>query len=381
MGEPRRDQSLTSRLHPGKAPINAPSPTGVCLICTSAVVEIMSASSLQITDLTFLRDDRAILDSVSLSVRGGTTLALLGPSGCGKTTLLRLIAGLETPRSGQILASDALLTDTDVLVAPEDRRVGMVFQDGALFPHLTVGENVAYGLTRSEVRSGRIQEVLDMVDLAGFEDRRPASLSGGQAQRVAVARALAPRPRILLLDEPFSSLDAELRIRVRSDLSNLLRELEITTVFVTHDQEEAFVIGEEIAVMNEGRILQQGSSTELYESPRDPWLASFLGDVNLLSAETHAMGALTSLGVLPTRSPLDAAGLVMIRPEYLRLDRGDGATVCSVEFYGHDTSYVLDVKGETFVARELQGPRFTVGDTVQISYSGGPAVAFVGPAA
>jgi iron(III) transport system ATP-binding protein len=331
---------------------------------------------LQINNLSLVREDFTILDSVSLSVKGGTTLALLGPSGCGKTTLLRLIAGLEAPDAGTISAGGSLLTDTHILVSPEDRRVGMVFQDGALFPHLSVAENVAYGLTRSQVKTGRVQEVLEMVDLSGFDDRRPASLSGGQAQRVAVARALAPHPSVLLLDEPFSSLDAELRIRVRADLVRLLDDLEITTVFVTHDQEEAFVVGEEIAIMNEGRLLQQGTSTEIYDAPLDPWLARFVGDVNLLSAQAHSSGALTSLGVLPTIVPLESDGVVMVRPEYLKLAPGDGATVCSVEFYGHDTSYVLEGIGEPLLVRELQGPRFEVGESVRVIYSGGPAMAF-----
>ena len=336
----------------------------------------MPVTDLKICDLSVSRGGHTVLSAVSMSVRGGTTLALLGPSGCGKTTLLRALAGLDKPSSGTITSSGVTLNDADTFVPPEERRVGMVFQDGALFPHLTVGENVAYGLSRTKARSKRVQEVLSMVDLAGFEPRMPASLSGGQAQRVAVARALALQPRVLLLDEPFSSLDAELRFRVRSDLVRLLADLEITTIFVTHDQEEAFVVGDEVAVMNEGRILQQGTSTEIYESPIDPWLARFVGDVNLLVARTHANGANTALGVVPTRTALESDGVVMVRPESLSLEPGGGAVVCGVEFYGHDTAYVLEGMGETLYVRELQGPRFAVGDHVTVSYSGGPAVAF-----
>lgn len=336
----------------------------------------MTVADLTISNLSINRGGRPVLSSVSMSVRGGTTLALLGPSGCGKTTLLRLIAGLDRPATGTITASGVTLTADRVSVPPEKRRVGMVFQDGALFPHLTVGGNVAYGLSRSEAGSGKVQEVLEMVDLAGFETRMPSSLSGGQSQRVAVARALALRPQILLLDEPFSSLDAELRYRVRSDLMSLLSELEITTVFVTHDQEEAFVVGEELAVMHDGCILQQGSPTEIYESPVDPWLAGFVGEVNLLGAASHARGAATALGIVPTREPLESNGVVMVRPEYLTLEPGSGAVVRSVEFYGHDTAYVLDRLGETLHVRELQGPRFAAGDNVAVSYSGGPVVSF-----
>jgi iron(III) transport system ATP-binding protein len=336
----------------------------------------MSAPSLQVSNIALSFGPTRVLRDVSLVVEGGTTLALLGPSGCGKTSLLRLIAGLQTPDAGRIDVGGVALVDEHTFVAPERRRIGMVFQDGALFPHMTVAENVAYGLTKSEVAQGRVHEALAMVDLAGFEDRRPGGLSGGQAQRVAVARAIAPRPDVLLLDEPFSSLDAELRVRVRSDLVRLLADLHVTTLFVTHDQEEAFVVGNQVAVMNNGAIVQQGTPAEIYETPDDRWLAGFVGDANLLNASPHGGSALTSIGVLPTLTPLQTTGNVMVRPEYLSIEKGTSATVRAVEFYGHDTSYEIEGLGEPILVRELRAPRFAVGDRVAVSYTGGPAVVF-----
>ncbi|MEA2002393.1 MAG: ABC transporter ATP-binding protein, partial [Actinomycetota bacterium] len=185
-----------------------------------------------------------------------------------------------------------------------------------------------------------------------------------------------PQPDLLLLDEPFSSLDAELRVRVRADLVRLLDDLRITTIFVTHDQEEAFVVGEQVAVMNGGRILQQGTPTELYENPITEWLARFVGEANLVPADSHRDGARTAFGVLPTQQPLVAQGLVLVRPEYLTLVAGDDATVGAVEFYGHDTSYQVDGLGPPLMVRELCAPRHRVGDRVGVAYAGGPAVVY-----
>ncbi len=336
----------------------------------------MSAPDLIVEHITADRGETRVLQDVSLRVLAGTTTALLGPSGCGKTTLLRLVAGLEHPLAGVVRLNDRVLSGRAQFVSPELRRVGMVFQDGALFPHMTVSDNVAYGLSKDEIKSGRVAEALEMVDMAGFGDRRPGTLSGGQAQRVAVARALAPRPEVLLLDEPFSGLDAELRVRVRADLVALLRRLEITSIFVTHDQEEAFVVGDSVAVMNEGRIIQHGSPTVIYGEPETAWLAGFVGDVNLLPASSHHEGAETSIGVLPTRVPLSGDGLVMVRPEYLAIASGGDATVSAVEFYGHDTSYTVVGHDGPLLVRELRSPRFSVGDRVSVTYTGAPAVAF-----
>ena len=223
-----------------------------------------------------------VLDQAGLLAAAGRVVALLGPSGCGKTTLLRCIAGLERPDAGRVRLDGRDLSAPGAFVAPERRRIGMVFQDGALFPHLTVAGNVGYGLSREERRGNRVSEALELVDLAGFGDRLPASLSGGQAQRVALARALVTRPSVLLLDEPFSNLDTILRVQIRAEVQRLLADLGVTAVFVTHDQEEAFVVGDEVAVMLAGRVVQQAAPAELYRAPASRAVAGFLGDANLL---------------------------------------------------------------------------------------------------
>jgi iron(III) transport system ATP-binding protein len=317
-----------------------------------------------------------ILRGVSLEVPAGSTCALLGPSGCGKTTLLRMIAGLEQPDHGEISVGRRVLTDRSTAIAPEQRRIGLVFQDGALFPHLTVAENVGYGLPRSKEAGQRTAEVLGLVELEEYADRYPDELSGGQRQRVAVARALAPRPEVLLLDEPFSNLDADLRERVRHQVMELLDELRITTLFVTHDQEEAFVVGGRVAVMRRGQIIQQGSPAEIYDHPVDAWLARFVGEANLLPAISHDGAALTRVGRIPTASAVEHGSLVMVRPEYLQLRGGGEGVVKSVDFFGHDTAYAVEGYGETLTIRELRAPRFGVGDRVSVAYAGGTAVAF-----
>jgi ABC-type sulfate/molybdate transport systems ATPase subunit len=217
--------------------------------------------------------DVEVLKQVSIDVAPGGIVALLGPSGCGKTTLLRSIAGLERLDAGSIAIGGVAVTAPTVHVRPEQRRIGMVFQDWALFPHLTVAQNVGYGLTREERRGDRIAESLDLVGLGGLGDRLPATLSGGQQQRVALARALAPQPTALLLDEPFSNLDTTLRVQVRGEVHRLLAELGVTTVFVTHDQEEAFVLGDRVAVMHEGRIEQLDTLRRSTPTPRTRWVA------------------------------------------------------------------------------------------------------------
>src|SRR5712692_7377081 len=234
---------------------------------------------------------------VSLSVAKNETVALLGPSGSGKTTILRLVAGFETPDSGSVRVEGEDVTR----LPPERRRFGMVFQNYALFPHMTVGENVAFGLEaqktpRGEIRD-RVAEALAAVDLTGFEDRRTGQISGGQQQRVALARALAPRPRVLLLDEPLSNLDPTLRERTRRELARVIRRVGITTVFVTHEQEEAFDLADRVAVIHRGALQQVGLPEALYESPATRFVASFIGRSNALPATWDAAG---NVAVLPT---------------------------------------------------------------------------------
>ncbi|MEZ5341122.1 MAG: ABC transporter ATP-binding protein [Acidimicrobiales bacterium] len=215
-----------------------------------------------------------MLRDVSLSASKGEVLVLLGPSGCGKTTLLRLIAGLDRPDGGRIAIGGSTVAGDGAWVPPEKRQVGMVFQDWALFPHLTVGQNVAFGLKGQADSNDRVAEMLGLVGLAPLADRLPSTLSGGQQQRVALARSLAPSPRVLLLDEPFSNLDAGLRTQLRGELRSLLRSLGITAVFVTHDREEALELGDRPAVFRDGAIAQVGDPVTVYAAPVSPWVAS-----------------------------------------------------------------------------------------------------------
>src|SRR5918995_5329936 len=242
------------------------------------------------------------LAGVDLSVASGGFVAVLGPSGCGKTTLLRCIAGFERIDGGEVTIDGRLLAGGRVHMPPHRRRVAVVPQEGALFPHLCVGDNVAYGLDRMARRSGRVAEVLALVGLAGFEQRMPHELSGGQQQRVAVARALAPRPPLVLLDEPFSALDAGLRVELRRDVRAALRADGATAVLVTHDQGEALSMADEIAVMRAGRIVQGGSPTDVYRAPADLWVAGFIGEAVLVPAAMDGRCARTALGDLVVAS-------------------------------------------------------------------------------
>ncbi len=341
---------------------------------TGAAIEVRGVSK-RFGDVLVLRD-------VDIRVDPGTTVALLGPSGCGKTTLLRIVAGLERPDGGEIAVGGRTLTGPGTFVPPERRRVGMVFQDWALFPHLSVARNVAYGLPRAERTSAAVDRVLDMVGLTGMGDRAPGTLSGGQQQRVALARALAPRPAVLLLDEPFSNLDSALRVRVRAEVAALLADLAITCVFVTHDQDEAFVLGGEVAVMHAGRVIQQDHPAMLYSRPATPWVASFVGDANLVDGEAAGEVATTPVGTVPLAAESNGPVQVLLRPEELRVENGSSggdATVTLVEFYGHDTVYVVALdSGVTHPLRVRVGsaPVFVRGDRVSVRYAGPPAVAY-----
>ncbi|MBN2624533.1 MAG: ABC transporter ATP-binding protein [Acidimicrobiales bacterium] len=327
-----------------------------------------------------------VLREVDLRVEPGGVVALLGPSGCGKTTLLRTIAGLEHLDGGEVRIGDRLVSGRRTHVPPERRRVGMVFQDWALFPHLTVAQNVGYGLPRAQRSGARVDEALAMVGLAGLGDRSPGTLSGGQQQRVALARALAPQPGVLLLDEPFSNLDSALRVQVRTEVHQLLAQLEVTTVFVTHDQEEAFVLGDEVAVMHRGEIVQQASPSRLYARPATPWVATFVGDGNLVDGTAAHGSATTVVGAVALDTPLTGPVKVVLRPEELQLtamgpvaEARDAvpATVELCEYYGHDTVYLVRPdRGEPLRARAGSVPQFERGDRVALRYVGPPAAAY-----
>ncbi len=305
------------------------------------------------------------LDNFSLDVWEGSLVTLLGPSGCGKTTALRVIAGFETA-SGTVEIRGRTVLDGNTFVAPEKRRVGMVFQDYALFPHMTVLGNIRYGLGRGD-HGNRLAHVFELVGLQGLEDRMPHELSGGQQQRVALARALAPKPDVILLDEPFSNLDASLRDRVRRELRLILTEARITAVFVTHDQEEALATSDIVAVMRQGRVLQADRPAELYSNPADPWIAEFLGDADVLPATAHRGYAETALGRFKTdlRGPVT----VVVRPENVQISIGEtpNAVVSSTEFFGHDQLVTLALGGGTRVRSRI-GPRphYRVGQQVRV---------------
>jgi len=317
-----------------------------------------------------------VLADIDLDIAAGSTMALLGPSGCGKTTLLRIIAGLEQPTAGSVAIGDRTVVDRSCWVPPEHRQVGMVFQDWALFPHLTVAANVGYGLPRADRKSARVQEALELVGLADLADRFPETLSGGQQQRVALARALAPRPGVLLLDEPFSSLDATLRHSVRTELRRLLHDLGTTSIFVTHDQEEAFVLGDTVALMRDGRLAQVGTPHELYETPADRRVAEFVGAGTILRCMISQGRADTPFGPVPVAHG-DGAADVLLRPEQLRISPGTTAHVDLVEYYGHDTRYLVtkgDLRLEVRAGPASNGLRR--GDQVDVDFIGHHAVTF-----
>lgn len=285
-------------------------------------------SSLEIHSIQKQFDDgTVVLYDVDLSVRSGEIACLLGPSGCGKTTLLRILAGLETPDRGTVT-----FEGQDVLPLPAHRRgFGLMFQDYALFPHMDVAGNIAFGLHMQRWPAGKIEartkEMLDLVHLDNLAHRDIGQLSGGEQQRVALARALAPQPRLLMLDEPIGALDRTLRDRLLEELRHILKAVGITVVYVTHDQSEAFTIGDRLFLMNEGRIVQTGTPDQVYRHPADPWVARFLGMENLIPGEWSSPGAVhTALGTVQVTGSGHGPVTVLVRPEAARLGADDGGT-------------------------------------------------------
>lgn len=299
----------------------------------------MSQTLIQLKSVSKHYGTLAAVSHLSLEIGAGRVLALLGASGCGKTTTLRLMAGLEAPDSGEVWLNGRRVAGGRDWIPPEERSVGLVFQDYALFPHLTVEANIAFPLNRmtNKARQTRIQEMLELVGLAGLGKRYPHQLSGGQQQRVALARALAPAPAVLLLDEPFSNLDAALRKSTREDIYRVLQATQTTTVFVTHDQSEAFGLADRIGVMAEGILEQIGTPRDLYDNPATPQLALFLGEANLLKGKAHQDWVETPLGNLPLRRPQQGQVKVYIRPENVILvnpEAGKPAHVERIHYYG-----------------------------------------------
>lgn len=320
-----------------------------------------------------------VLRSVNLEARPGEVTTVLGESGSGKTTLLRVLAGLHPASSGEVLLDGQDITRVPV----EKRGVGLVPQDGALFQHLTVAGNIAYGLRgvrpRHASRHERVREMLALVGLEGLEERLPHELSGGQQQRVALARALAPQPRMLLLDEPFSALDPALRMRVREEVFAILREQNLPTVLITHDQQEALSCSDQVAVLREGRVVQSGTPQELYMSPADVWVASFVGDACILPAFGPVEGRggclRTPVGEVPARSGCEGRGrgAVLVRPENITLracaDENNTARcggnavhgqVRSIRFMGHCCLVAISLQTEPVIGQEAQAEEYTV---------------------
>jgi iron(III) transport system ATP-binding protein len=326
-----------------------------------------------VVELTKRYGDVAAVEGLSLQIEPGELVALLGPSGCGKTTTLRMVAGFLTPETGEIWVGDRCLSSPSGVVPPERRRMAMIFQSYALWPHMTVAQNVAYGLRfkpslSRDARDRRVAEMLRVVQLAGYERRYPGELSGGQQQRVALARALVVEPEILLLDEPLSNLDANLREEMRFEIRRLHEAFGITSLYVTHDQAEAMVISDRVAVLQAGRVAQIGTADELYDRPRTRFVADFIGKTNRIDgvavdAHTVARGALTlrvaagdlrpgaslTVSIRPHQIELAPVGAVVPAMNILR------ATVQRVSFLGDALDYQVGIDGSDVVLR-VSGP-------------------------
>ena len=336
----------------------------------------MSELRLESVDAGY--DGTPVLVGLDLQVPSGSLTTVLGPSGCGKSTLLRVVAGFHRPTAGRVTVGDRMVADRSTSVPPERRRVGIVPQEGALFPYLTVAENVAFGLRRGSGRGARVGELLELVGLTGLERRRPAELSGGQQQRVAVARALAPGPALLLLDEPFSSLDAGLRADVRADVRAALQATKATAVLVTHDQEEALGMADAVAVMRAGRIVQHADPATVYLAPADLGVARFVGETVVLPGRAAAGAVATRLGSIRLAADNAGAsghGLAVLRPEQLVVaaDPVGRHRVLDIVFYGHDAAVRLaayDGSADPLRARVQGQVPVRPGDRVSVTVQG-----------
>lgn len=342
-------------------------------------------TSVQVESVTAGYGGDPVLVDLNLAVTSGEFVAVLGSSGSGKTTLLRVLAGFIRPSAGSVIFGARTVSGPHAWIPPEDRHLGIVPQEGALFPHLDVRRNVGFGLDRSSESSRRINEVLEMVSMRDFADARPQELSGGQQQRVALARALAPRPDLLLLDEPFSALDASMRVSLRAEVRDLLKTLGTTAIMVTHDQEEALSIADKVAVMREGRLVQMASPAQLYQHPVDIAVARFVGDAVELSAVWNGTDSVdTPLGPVAVRGSSNAgtgAVIAVLRPEQLvvadpraidDVNLGGGVgVVSSVSYHGHDS--LLQVRlasGQDIAVRMAGESAVLAGERVRILVAG-----------
>ncbi|HXL95239.1 MAG TPA: ATP-binding cassette domain-containing protein [Streptosporangiaceae bacterium] len=354
---------------------------------------------MRVTGLHKAFGTHPVLTGVDLEVPDGSLTAILGPSGSGKTTLLRLLAGFERADQGEIVVGGTVVDNGRIHVPPERRRIGYVPQEGSLFPHLTVAANVAFGLPAKQRRGGKPDTLLAAVGLEGLGKRYPHQLSGGQQQRVALARALAIEPTVVLMDEPFASLDAHLRASVRADVQRIFHEAGTTAILVTHDQDEALSVADCVAVLRDGKIAQCAAPEDLYTAPADPALAAFVGEANLLPGVHVAGSVQTVLGLLPLHQngggfPPSGNVTVLVRPEQIELGPPDGsirATVVAYGYHGHDA--VLHVQpdetspaagsaapdapqeGAPLLVRVIGGDHIPVGSPVTLQ-ARGPVIAW-----
>ena len=336
-------------------------------------------SSLEISHLNVFLGNRLILDDLSFSLASGQIAVLLGPSGCGKTTLLRSIAGLIRTSDGTIRFGKQLVSLSSLTMLSHKRKIGYVPQEGALFPHLSVADNIAFGLDRSTILKDEIHQItkdmLNLIGLQGFENRMPNQLSGGQQTRVALARSLAIKPAIVLLDEPFAALDETLRDELRSDVINLLRASKTTAILVTHDREEALVSGDVVALMRDGKIVQQGPPESVYSQPSSPSVAVSTGDTLVLDAKQFADGSIAYLFNTNTDVGASESGQIVIRPEEIRVERTHSATspkgrISKIDYYGHDAMLTVEVQGHSIKARIPCPFDFVIGEEISVLHSG-----------
>lgn len=337
--------------------------------------------ALEVSHLQVNFGSRTVLSDLSFSLAPGEIASLLGPSGCGKTTLLRAIAGLLQPSAGTIRLGSQLVGVSSVVLPAHKRQTGYVPQQGALFPHLNVGRNISFGLDKKIYSKQEIlnttTEMLALIGMSGFENQMPTELSGGQQTRVALARALAVKPKMILLDEPFSALDAELRNELRSDVVALLRAQGTTAILVTHDREEALVSSDKVVLMRDGKIAQMGTPEEVYESPSSPSIAVSTGDALVLDAQKFSNGSIGyAISPAASQEAPSQSGFVVIRPEEISIKKagaaGVPATLIQLDYYGHDAMLVLKIANDDKLIRaRISGAiDFKVGDTVSIEHQG-----------
>ena len=350
------------------------------------------AVDIQLKDIIKKFGSLVAVNRVSLSIRDGELFTLLGPSGCGKTTILRLIGGFHQPENGDILFGGRRVTSKP----PYERNIGMVFQNYALWPHMTIRDNVAYGLKIKKLAgqetSRRVAKVLDLVNLKGLEERYPGQLSGGQQQRVALARALVLNPDVLLLDEPLSNLDAKIRVQVRAEIRKLQKELAITTIYVTHDQEEALTLSDRIAVVDHGNLQQIGNPRELYEKPENPFVADFIGTNNLIPG--HVEGSADAQNCLKVRTevgPLTCLNqgrlnpgdpcIICVRPETASINLSEKkepgfnsirGEVSFASYIGNAVRYDVEIRPQVIFKVDIQNPwnhhLFPIGETIYVHF-------------